>query len=132
MIILGLIFGLKLFAIEFPPYSGTVDPIYQWPFMMGGWINYGLELFTGDFVPSKGRVITYGTKGSKEWSGNLYGHLFSFRDFPFVWDIGVISHAGVSGFCGLMFEYSDSVPDEIYPRKYIGFAIRVKIGSNPL
>lgn len=132
MIVLGLIFGIRLFKIGFPPYSGGYDPFYQWPFMMGGWINYGVEVFPGGFAPSEGWVTTYGTQGLKEWTGDLWGHLYSFRDFPFIWDIGVISHPGVSGFFGIMFEYSDNDPIVVYPRKYVGFSIRVKIGHNPL
>ena len=128
MILLGLIFALKLFVISINPYSNQPDPFFQPPFMFGGWINYGFqELVFGDTIPAEGWVSTFGLNGNKNWDGQFYGTLYDLRNPLFFFFPGAMSYPGVSGFFGLIFEYDNT----LYPRNYLGYAIRVEIGPDP-
>ncbi|MFO7678078.1 MAG: hypothetical protein R6V50_06850 [Thermoplasmatota archaeon] len=132
IIILSLIFYLRLYVYPLnSQYSNIfIDPFFQLPIMMGGWINYGIRL--GDvYSPSQGWVTSYGRDGLKNWSGNLYGQLINLLNFPVVLWPGIVSFVGVSGFFGLMFDYLHPDPEVIYPRKYIGFSLKVKLGNEP-
>ena len=130
MEILGLLLAFRLFSIP-TPYDGDI-PLLQRPFMIGGGINYGVqELSTDYLIPSEGWVSTYGSNGHKNWTGEFYGHLNGSLNWPFLWNIGfMLSYPGVSGFFGLVFKYKNN-EFSYYPTKYLGFAFKVKLGSEP-
>ncbi|MFO7678332.1 MAG: hypothetical protein R6V50_08140 [Thermoplasmatota archaeon] len=129
---LSLLFGLMLFNIGIP-YFFTLDPFFQRPLIKGGSINYGVqELQFGNAMPSTGWVSTYGLNGFKNWTGDLYGQLEDLMNWPFLMTLApMLSYPGVSGFFGLVFKYTHGYYDVFYPTKYLGYAIKVKLGPEP-
>jgi hypothetical protein len=143
---LGTIFGsLRLFIMAFiyeylnPFFLGDlIDFIYFlrsefWffttlfsfllPLKLGGFMINGNILNVGvgvnSYNPSEGWVFTFGLNGIKTWDGPVYGNIFKIPIGPFEYYCGAIGFIGIkilpfgSGF-------------------YLGSALRVKLGSNPL
>ena len=106
--------------------------IVSWsPVQLGSVIGFGGKWgfdSSNSTFPCKGLLNTFGLFGSRNWSGNFYGHI----PIDIVWLFYILPpvveafYPGVVGFTGLRIEFEN---DE-YPLFLIGSALQVKVGSD--
>jgi hypothetical protein len=90
------------------------------PEFLGGIIVLGIQGYSSGNVPAEGWINTRGLNGKQNYIGNFYGQLGKIPVILAHW------YLGITGFTGI-----NILNKETWEVFYLGFALHVKIDTNP-